>query len=180
MTIGFVFSSGNDAMIAEARRRSSRAGWRSPCARGRRRTSARPWRGTRRSRVGVPVSPVAWFVPRRQCSRKSRMNWPPLPAMSGPPTRAVGSARRTPSIGVVVQLVELLGRAAPVADVRLVPHLPVPLLHFGAAVPLDAVLRPLVDELAPLRVVLRRVGPAGVDLVVLAPSASTGAGTAPA
>ena len=29
---------------------------------------------------------------------KLSMNLPPLPATSGPPTRAVGNARRTPSI----------------------------------------------------------------------------------
>ena len=40
-------------------------------------------------------------------------------------------------------------------------------LDFGLAVLLDAVLRPFVDQVAPLLVVLRGVGPAGVDLVVL-------------
>ena len=68
--------------------------------------------------------------------------------------------------GVVVKLVELLGRPLPVADVGLVPDLPVPALHLGAAVLLDAVLDPLVDQLGPLGVVLRRMGPAGVDVVV--------------
>ncbi len=68
--------------------------------------------------------------------------------------------------GVVVELVELFGSAFPVADVGLVPDLPVPLLDLGAAVLLDGVLDPLVDELGPLGVVLRRIGPAGVDVVV--------------
>ena len=67
---------------------------------------------------------------------------------------------------VVVQLVEFLRRAAPVADVRLVPHLPVPRLDFARPYRSTQCFDPLVDELAPLRVVLRRIGPAGEDLVV--------------
>ena len=90
-----------------------------------------------------------------------------MPAVSGPPT--LRRRQRPPHAvdGVVVQLAELLGRAAPVADVGLVPGLPVPGLDLGLAVLLDAVLRPLVDEVAPLLEILRGVGPAGVDLVVL-------------
>src|SRR5690606_14514760 len=68
--------------------------------------------------------------------------------------------------GVVVELQELLARALPVADVRLVPGLPPPGLDLLLAVALRAVLRPLVDEIAPARVVLRRIGPTGVDLLV--------------
>src|SRR2546428_10883733 len=44
---------------------------------------------------------------------------------------------------VVVQLAKFFGRPAPVADVRLVPDLPIPRLHFSAAVFIDAVFRPL-------------------------------------
>ena len=51
--------------------------------------------------------------------------------------------------GVVVQLLKLLGRAAPVADVRLVPDLPVPALDFApcrtstdSAAPTDRPARP--------------------------------------
>ena len=80
------------------------------------------------------------------------------------PGRGQGAAHRVH--GVVVELVELFGSSLPVADVGLVPDLPVPLLDFGAAVLLDGVLDPLVDELGPLPVVLRRIGPAGVDVVV--------------
>ena len=58
---------------------------------------------------------------------------------------------------VVVQLAEIRRRAAPVMSIGLVPHLPIPLLHLRLAVALDAVLRPLVGELAPLVVVLGRI-----------------------
>jgi hypothetical protein len=80
------------------------------------------------------------------------------------PGRGQGAAHRVH--GVVVELVEFFGSSFPVADVGLVPDLPVPLLDFGVAVLLDGVLDPLVDELGPLAVVLRRIGPAGVDVVV--------------
>ena len=92
----------------------------------------------------------------------------PGPVTCGPPMRAVGSARFSAVGGVVVELVELLRRAVPVADVRLVPDFPVPALDFALAVPLDRVAHPLVDELAPLVVVLRRIRPAGVDRAVAA------------
>ena len=69
--------------------------------------------------------------------------------------------------GVIVQLPELFGRAAPVADVRLVPGLPVPLFDFGASVLLDAMPGPRVNQVPPFLVVGRRVRPARVDLLVL-------------
>ena len=122
------------------------------------------WKETKS--IGVPILPVAWLVPRRQCSRNSRVH---LAAAAGRVGAADPGRRQRAAHavdGVVVELVELLRRAAPVADVRLVPDLPVPRLHLGAAVLLDAVSRPLVDQLAPFRVVLRRIGPAGEDLVV--------------
>ena len=114
---------------------------------------------------GAPVPPVAWFFPRRQCSRKSRRNVPPgPPAVCGPPTRAVGKRPPDAVDRVVVQLVVLLGRALPVADVGLVPDLPPPALDLGATVPLHGVLHPLLAEATPLVVVLRRVGLAPVHL----------------
>ena len=69
--------------------------------------------------------------------------------------------------GVIVQLVKLLRGAAPVADVRLVPHFPIPALDLGLAVFLDAMFGPLENQLGPLGVVLGRISPAGVNLVVL-------------
>src|SRR5262245_15889937 len=55
----------------------------------------------------------------------------------------------------------------PVADVGLVPDLPPPAFDFFFSVSLDRVFHPLIDELAPLVVVLWRVRPAGVDVVVV-------------
>src|SRR6185369_2974853 len=52
--------------------------------------------------------------------------------------------------GIIVQLMKFLGRAAPVTDVRLVPNLPVPRFDLLAAVTLDAMPHPLLDQLAPL------------------------------
>src|SRR4051812_42063528 len=65
--------------------------------------------------------------------------------------------------GVIVQLVKLLGRPLPVADIRLVPGLPPPPLDLFVAVALRTMLRPLETELAPSCVVLRRVRLPAVD-----------------
>jgi hypothetical protein len=82
------------------------------------------------------------------------------------PRRGKGAAHRVH--GVVVELVELLGRGVPVRRaVGLVPHLPEPGLDLGAPVARHAVAHPLVDQLRPLAVVGRRVGPAGADRIVL-------------
>ena len=67
---------------------------------------------------------------------------------------------------VVVEFEELVAGAAPVTDVWLVPGLPIPLEHLVPAVFLHRMFRPLIDKLLPLRPVLRRIGPAGVDFVV--------------
>ena len=97
MTIGFGFSSGKDAMMPNASSMFASWFW----------MPRRTWPSTKVGRplawketksIGVPILPVAKFVPRSWCSKKSRENWPPGPAVSGPPTRAVGSARRTPSM----------------------------------------------------------------------------------
>src|SRR2546428_9565383 len=68
---------------------------------------------------------------------------------------------------LIVQFAKFLGRAAPVADVGFVPTLPIPLLDFGASIPFDAVPGPLIDQLTPLRIVLRRIGPTGENFIVL-------------
>jgi hypothetical protein len=68
--------------------------------------------------------------------------------------------------GVIVKLEELLRRPLPVADVRLVPQLPVPALDLGAAILFDRVADPLKDQFRPLRVIARRVRPAGENRVV--------------
>jgi PAS domain-containing protein len=59
--------------------------------------------------------------------------------------------------GIVVEFHELFRRAFPIADVGLVPHLPPPALDFFLPITLDGVLHPLVDELTPLVIVLRRI-----------------------
>src|SRR5207248_6383476 len=67
---------------------------------------------------------------------------------------------------VIVQLSKLRRCAAPVADVGLIPDFPVPGLDFSAAILLDAMFGPLEDQLCPLRIVLRRISPACIDLLV--------------
>src|SRR5438477_12266006 len=69
--------------------------------------------------------------------------------------------------GVVMQFKKFFWRAAPVTDVRLIPDLPVPRLHFSAPIFLDAVFRPLVDQLGPLLVIRWRIGPAGENRAVI-------------
>ncbi len=69
--------------------------------------------------------------------------------------------------GEVVQLHELFGCAVPVTDVRLVPDFPPPCVHFTPAVLRCDMTTDLVNQLAPLCVVRRRVRPAGVDVVVV-------------
>ena len=86
--------------------------------------------------------------------------------MSGPPTRAFGSARRTAATAWSWSFEELLGRALPVADVRLVPGLPVPGRTSASPYRSMQCLTHCVDQLGPLRVVLRRVGPAREDVAV--------------
>src|SRR5262245_25355665 len=66
-----------------------------------------------------------------------------------------------------MQLAKLLRRAAPITDVGFVPNLPVPLLDFDAPITLDTMFRPLINQLAPLGVILRRVGPTSENLIVL-------------
>src|SRR4029453_7742068 len=78
---------------------------------------------------------------------------------SGPPLALPGGPR-------IVAAGARPNRAAPVADVGLVPELEPPALHFLAAVGVDQVLRDLVAELFPFPVLRRRVRPAGVDVVV--------------
>ena len=70
---------------------------------------------------------------------------------------------------VIVQLQKLFWSSAPIANVRFVPNLPVPRFDFLSAVAVDAMLGPLVGQLAPLVVVLRRIRPAGVDFLVASP-----------
>src|SRR5437870_9713153 len=66
-----------------------------------------------------------------------------------------------------MQLAKFLRRAAPVTDVRFVPNLPIPFLDFGASITFDAVLGPLINQLTPLRIILRRIGPTSENLVIL-------------
>ena len=83
-------------------------------------------------------------------------------ADAGGRQRALQAVRR-----VVVELLEFFGRPLPIPDVGLVPDLPIPALDFTLSVSLHRVRHPLGDELAPLVVVLRRMGPTGVDAVVV-------------
>ena len=166
MTIGFGLSSGNDAMIPKPS--SIVASWFCDAEPDVAVDERRPSLGVERHEVDRRADLAGREVGAAQLVLVEVAR--ELAAVAG----GVGAAdlrrrQRPPHAvdGVVVQLAELLGRAAPVADVGLVPGLPVPGLDLGLAVLLDAVLRPLVDQVAPLLVVLRGVGPAGVDLVVL-------------
>src|SRR5439155_3088194 len=67
---------------------------------------------------------------------------------------------------VIVQLAKFFRRPAPVADVRLVPTLPVPCLDLGAAMFFEAMPGPLEDQFRPLPVIFRRISPTGVNLVI--------------
>ena len=65
-----------------------------------------------------------------------------------------------------MKLAEFGRRAFPVTDVGFVPDFPIPGVNFRAAVFFGAMFGPLIDEFGPFCVILRRVGPAGVDFVV--------------
>ena len=71
------------------------------------------------------------------------------PVTAGPPTWIVRQGAGQSLDGVVVERAELLRRAPPVGDVRLVPQLPVPAGHFLRAVALDAVRGELEHQLLP-------------------------------
>src|SRR5436309_794569 len=66
-----------------------------------------------------------------------------------------------------MELVKILGRAAPVTDVRLVPYFPIPRLDFGTPIPFHAMFGPLVDQLGPFFVILGRISPASEDRAVI-------------
>src|SRR5438132_10285592 len=68
--------------------------------------------------------------------------------------------------GEVVQLEKFLGTAAPIPDVRLVPYFPVPRFHLGAPIFVNAVVRPLKDQLSPFGIILRRIRPASENLII--------------
>ena len=65
---------------------------------------------------------------------------------------------------VELEIRGLVRIAAPEAGVGLVPHFEIPLRYFLGAVAFHVVARPLVDELTPLLVALRRIGPAREEL----------------
>jgi hypothetical protein len=67
------------------------------------------------------------------------------------------SNRRDSSI---MQIEELLGGSFPIVYVWLVPCLPVSCSSFRSAVAFDTMLGPLIDEFAPIVIVLRRLCPA--------------------
>ncbi len=69
--------------------------------------------------------------------------------------------------GVVVEFLIFFRRAFPVADIGLVPDLPQPGLHFLPAIPLHTVPHPLVNQFAPLVVILGRIGPPQKNIVVI-------------
>src|SRR5687768_4970211 len=68
--------------------------------------------------------------------------------------------------GEVIEFLEFLRRPLPVTDVRFIPKLPVPALHFSTPVPCDCMTHPLVDQLGPLGVIARRMRPPCVDRTV--------------
>src|SRR5436190_4292156 len=65
-----------------------------------------------------------------------------------------------------MQFEEFFGCSFPVANVRLIPNLPIPQTHLGTSVPFDTVASPLVHEFAPFLIVFWWVGPACKDCVV--------------
>ena len=65
---------------------------------------------------------------------------------------------------IVIKAVVFLRSTAPVADVGLIPNLPVPRLRLGLAVAQNAMQGQLVDQLAPLLEFFGRIGPAHVKL----------------
>jgi hypothetical protein len=65
----------------------------------------------------------------------------------------------------IVESVVLLRCAVPVGNIRLVPYLPKPAAHLHS-VAIPQVCNIGFDQRAPLRVVLRRVAPAGEDIAV--------------
>ena len=123
---------------------------------------------------GAPVPPVAAFFPCAQCVQKLPQKCLALADATGSriDTRRVRAAdlclrqhlahRRGRHI---VEPVVLLRGAVPVADVRLVPHLPQPAIH-RRSVAILQVRRIGFDQRAPLRVVLRRIAPAGKEIAL--------------
>src|SRR5579863_1971382 len=61
--------------------------------------------------------------------------------------------------GKIIELEIFLWRSFPISDIRLIPDLPQPSLHFGIAVPLAQVSDKLKNQFRPFLVILRWVGP---------------------
>src|SRR5947207_2745297 len=68
---------------------------------------------------------------------------------------------------VIVQFVKFLRRSAPITDVGFIPHFPIPARDRVTAIPLYAMFCPLIYQLSPPRIILRRISPAAVNLVIL-------------
>src|SRR5690606_36562507 len=118
------------------------------------------------TRHGVKLDPLVWKETKSSGSsfsavkaRKSWRNSVPPPRDGGPAYLRGGQHAAHTLDRDPVQLVELLRRAAPVEDVRLVPQLPQPGVHLLLAVPLQAVRGERRDQVAPAVKVAGRVRP---------------------
>ena len=165
MTMGLFFNSGNDAIIAKPIDIPAVAA-RCPSARGHPRSSASPWRGTKRSPAACPS--CRW---RSWCRAGSVRGNRAGICRRRPHIRPAHARRRQRAAhgidGVIVQPVKFLRRAA--ASSRCWPRSTISqyqLFHFCTPVFLHAMFRPLINQFRPLRIVLRRISPAGVNLVV--------------
>jgi hypothetical protein len=127
-----------------------------------------PWRGTTRNRAACRYARWRdWRLAAREHVIEEGAHERSAVTGGVRATDACGRQRAAHTLNrVVVQLLKLLGRALPVADVGFVPYLPVPLLHLGPPVPLDAVRHPRAHEIGPTHVVLRRIGPSREDRIV--------------
>src|ERR1700728_3850331 len=68
--------------------------------------------------------------------------------------------------GKIVELGIFLWRSFPISDIRLIPDLPQPRLHFGIAIPLAQMAHKVKNQFRPFLVILWRIGPSGKEFAV--------------
>ena len=91
MTIGVFLNCGNSATVRETRLDVVQLIAPGPSGHDPSSNFGLPLAWKEMKSSGEPLAPVAWLGPSGNV-RKARRNFPPPPACSGPPTRAVGSA----------------------------------------------------------------------------------------
>src|SRR5580658_9047267 len=89
--------------------------------------------------------------------------WICRPGGVGSADAGLGKRAQRSFYGDVVEFEIFFARTFPVSNVGFIPYFPQPGLYFGVAVALAQMVNELENQFGPLLIILRRVGPSGVD-----------------